>query len=164
MGVDAVICYLVRFYSERSAIAGSFFAAILDGINPASILRRMLIANIKRHCHQEIYISPLILKIVFRIALMAKEKPTEMMTPMSPEYPPSIADSARKTRDMSFFLAPIERSTPISFLRSRTDVYMMIAIIIVDTMSEIAANATRTPVMVLTIVLTKLIIVDKLSP
>ena len=75
----------MHFYSERRAIAGSFFAAILDGIKPANMLRRMLMANMIRHCHQEIDISPLILKMVFKIALMAKEKPTEMTMPISPE-------------------------------------------------------------------------------
>ena len=38
--------------------------------------------------------------------------------------------SALKTREMSFFEAPIERRMPISFLRSRTEMRVMIFFII----------------------------------
>ena len=73
------------YHSLRNAIAGSFFAAILDGINPANILSKMLIANITRHCHQDIDISPPILNTTLRIALPANENITLMIMPISPE-------------------------------------------------------------------------------
>ena len=47
-----------------------------------------------------------------------------------------MAVSAVKIRRMSFFEAPIARGIPISFVRSRTEMYVIIAIIIDDTIER----------------------------
>ena len=75
-----------------------------------------------------------------------------MAIPSTPEINPSMAVSAVKMRRMSFFEAPIARKIPISFVRSRTEMYVMIAIIIDDTMSEMATKPTSTVVITPTIV------------
>lgn len=86
------------------------------------MLSKMDTASMTRHCHQETAISPLMLKSALRIALPINENAIDMIMPIAPEYPPSIADSAIKTRDISRFLAPMERKTPISLRRSSTEV------------------------------------------
>ena len=63
----------------------------------------------------------------------------------------------------SSFLAPILLNTPISFFLSMTDVYIMIAIIIDETIRDIAAKPMSTPVMVAVIDSTYAIIIDRLS-
>ena len=75
-----------------------------------------------------------------------------MAMPSTPEINPSMAVSAVKMRQMSFYEAPIARRIPISFVRSRTEMYVMIAIIIDDTMSEMATKPTSTVVITPTIV------------
>ncbi|MNV65585.1 hypothetical protein D3C71_1582860 [compost metagenome] len=54
--------------------------------------------------------------------------------------------SALNTRVISFLRAPSARSTPISFVRSMTEIYVIIAIMIKDTTREIAAKAISTSV------------------
>ena len=65
-------------------------------------------------------------------------------TPISPDVIPIINVSALNTLVMSFFLAPRLLSTPIYFVLSSTDMYVIIPIIIDDTTSDIDENATNT--------------------
>ena len=69
---------------------------------------------------------------------------SENSIPIKPEEKPIISVSALKTLEISFFDAPIERSTPISLVRSSTEIYVIIPIISDDTMSEIDTNAINT--------------------
>ena len=64
--------------------------------------------------------------------------------PRTPAARPTINVSALNTLEISLFDAPIERSMPISFVLSITEIYVIIPIIIDETMSEIATNAIRT--------------------
>ena len=93
-----------------------------DGMKPANILSATLTANITRHCHHDTLISPLIPSTAASIALPAKENATATTMPIAPDYAPRMADSEMNTRAISFFRAPRLRSTPISFLRSSTEV------------------------------------------
>ena len=52
--------------------------------------------------------------------------------------------SALNTRVISFLLAPIERKIPISFVRSNTEIYVMIPIMMLDTMSDTDTKAIKT--------------------
>ena len=63
---------------------------------------------------------------------------------MIPANRPMRKVSALKRFLMSRFLAPSERSTPISFVLSTTDTYVMTPIMTEETIREIAVNATRT--------------------
>ena len=67
-----------------------------------------------------------------------------MPMPMAPEQKPSMSVSALNTREMSRLLAPMARRMPISFVRSSTEIYVMMPIIMLDTMSEMATNAMST--------------------
>ena len=64
--------------------------------------------------------------------------------PISPAVNPIISVSALNTLDMSFFDAPIALSIPISFTLSSTDMYVIIPIIIDDTISDTLTNAIST--------------------
>ena len=74
-----------------------------------------------------------------------------------------IIVSALNTREISFFDAPMLRNTPISFVRSNTEIYVMIPIMIELTTSEIATNAISTYEIALIIVLMEDIIVPTIS-
>ena len=67
--------------------------------------------------------------------------------PITPETLPTIKVSALNTRDTSCFDAPMARRMPISFVRSSTDIYVIIPIIIEDTTRDIATKAIRMPEM-----------------
>ena len=67
-----------------------------------------------------------------------------MPMPMAPEQKPSMSVSALNTREISRLLAPMARRMPISFVRSSTEIYVMMPIIMLDTMSEMATNAMST--------------------
>ena len=81
-------------------------------------------------------------------------------TPIIPDIKPIMNVSALNTLEISFFDAPIALNIPISFVLSNTEMYVIIPIIIDDTISEIATNAIRTYEMALIIVLTD----DMISP
>ena len=119
-----------------------------DGMNPASTLSAMLMKNMTTHCHHDTCMSPLMPSTAASMTLPIAETATAISTPIAPEYAPSIADSAMNTRDISFLRAPRLLSTPIYFLRSSSEVYMMMAIMMVETMSEMAAKPTSTCVTV----------------
>ena len=64
--------------------------------------------------------------------------------PNNPEISPTINVSALNTLDMSFLDAPIALNIPISFVLSNTEIYVIIPIIIDDTINDIATNAINT--------------------
>ena len=63
-------------------------------------------------------------------------------TPNNPDNNPIINVSALNTRLISFFLAPNAFKIPISFVLSKTEIYIIIPIIILDTTNEIAEILT----------------------
>ena len=66
------------------------------------------------------------------------------MIPSKPDTNPIINVSALNTRVMSFFLAPRLLNIPISFVLYKTEIYVIIPIIIDDTIKEIALKAINT--------------------
>jgi len=96
-------------------------------------------------------------------AFIGKISIYDIAMPSTPDRQPIMPDSAMNTLDTSSFLAPILLNTPISFFLSMTDVYIMIAIIIDETIRDIAAKPMSTPVMVAVIDSTYAIIIDRLS-
>ena len=76
--------------------------------------------------------------------LMGISKISVHRMPITPAVKPSMSVSALNTREMSCLLAPMERRMPISFVRSRTEIYVMMPIIMEDTTSEMLTNAIST--------------------
>ena len=64
--------------------------------------------------------------------------------PITPANSPTINVSALNIDEIFFFDAPIALNIPISFFLSNTDIYVMIPIIIEDTIREILTNAINT--------------------
>ena len=64
--------------------------------------------------------------------------------PITPAVKPIMIVSALNTLETSIFLAPILLKIPISFVRSITDTYVIIPIIIELTTSETPAKAINT--------------------
>ena len=64
--------------------------------------------------------------------------------PISPDNKPIINVSALNTLEISFFDAPIALKIPISYVLSNTEIYVIIPIIIEETISDIATNAINT--------------------
>ena len=64
--------------------------------------------------------------------------------PSAPETKPSISVSALNILETSFLEAPILLNTPISLVLSSTEMYVIIPIIIEETISDIATNAINT--------------------
>ena len=139
-------------YSLRSDSTGSFFAAMREGMRPAKTVRTIEMRIRIRAASHGNCATPSTLVVCATIALIGKVARSVMAIPSTPEINPSMAVSAVKMRRMSFFEAPIARRIPISFVRSRTEMYVIIAIIIDDTMSEMATKPTSTVVITLTIV------------
>src|SRR3954470_15038271 len=83
------------------------------------------------------------------MALIGISNKIERPTPMIPAVNPMIIVSALNTLEMSFLRAPTLRRIPISLVRSMTETYVMMPIIIVETKREIAAKPVSTYVTVL---------------
>ena len=136
--------FVLENYSVLSAMTGSFFDAIFAGTSPAitvrSTLKMMSIAAPSggREAIEAIPVSE------FSMIFMGSRISSVMPIPIAPEISPIMKVSALKTLETSFFDAPIERRIPISFVRSRTEIYVIIPIIIEETTSEIATKAIRT--------------------
>ena len=64
--------------------------------------------------------------------------------PNNPATNPTINVSALNTREISFFDAPIARNIPIYFVLSNTEIYVIIPIIMEETINEIATKAINT--------------------
>ena len=129
----------------RSATTGSFFAALLEGINPESNVKPILIktrmtappnGNIARKVESPVSAC--------KIKLMGIHKRYVTSTPKSPDANPMISVSALNILDTSRFDAPIARKIPISFVRSCTDMSVITPIIIDDTTRDMDTNAINT--------------------
>ena len=107
-------------------------------------MRIVLIATSISAC--EIFRCATFLRSVreYIIALIGKVNNLAIIIPSIPEVTPKINVSASKTLVMSFFLAPRAFSIPISFVLSRTEVYVIIAIIIKLTIKFVPAKAIST--------------------
>ena len=68
----------------------------------------------------------------------------ETPTPRIPANSPTITVSALNTCEIFRFDAPIARKIPISFVRSNTEMCVIIPIIILETISDTATNAIST--------------------
>ena len=77
--------------------------------------------------------------------------------PNTPATKPSINVSALNIFETSFLEVPIALSIPISFVLSKTEIYVIIAIIMLDTISDIDTNAIKTYEIALIIVVTDFI-------
>ena len=151
------------YYSLLRAITGSFLAAAFAGTNPAINVKNTLIA-IK-------IIEPIIGKFArpampvkdFKIKLIGIISKIEIKIPNTPLVKPIIKLSAVKTRLTSRFDAPTLRNTPISFVRSITEIYVIIPIIIELTINETLTKAIKTYVIESIIVETELIIMPAKS-
>ena len=88
-------------------------------------------------------------------ALIGKISTSVSPTPSNPAIRPSISVSALNTRAISCYDAPMARRMPISFVRSSTEIYVIMPIMIDETTSEIETNAIRTYEMALMIVVTE---------
>ena len=131
-------------YSVLNAITGSFLLAIFAGINPAIIVNIILIATsmIPATAGNDTFIStPVRLNIILFIGIVNN---TVIPIPINPEINPIMNVSALNTLDISFLDAPIALNIPISFVLSNTDIYVIIPIIIDDTINDIATNAINT--------------------
>ena len=72
--------------------------------------------------------------------------------PIVPPVKPINPDSIKNRDNMSLFLAPTAFIVPISFVLSKTDVYIVFAIPIPPTTNQIAAIPAKNPVMIVRIV------------
>ena len=134
----------LKHYSVLNASTGSFLLAILDGIKPAIIVNIMLIiTNTIPACHGTIVVTVTPVKLCIKL-FIGNVNNTVIPIPSIPDISPTINVSALNTLDMSFFDAPIALNIPISFVLSSTDIYVIIPIIIDDTINEIATNAIST--------------------
>ena len=136
---------LLLVYSVLNASTGSFLLAILDGINPAIIVRTMLITTkiIAAFTGKTAFTVSILVKewIILLIGILSNSVTT---IPKIPAINPTINVSALNTLDISFLDAPIALKIPISFVLSKTDIYVIIPIIIEETTNEIATNAINT--------------------
>ena len=76
--------------------------------------------------------------------LIGIKRSTVRTIPIIPASSPIINVSALNTCEIFLLEAPIALKIPISFLRSRTLIYVITPIIIDETTSDIATNAIRT--------------------
>ena len=67
-----------------------------------------------------------------------------IIIPIHPLVSPIIKVSALNTRETSFLLAPMLLKIPISYVRSNTEIYVMIPIIMEDTTKEMETNPIST--------------------
>ena len=68
----------------------------------------------------------------------------ETPIPINPANNPTINVSALNIDEIFLLEAPIALNTPISFVLSNTDIYVIIPIIIEETINEILTNAIKT--------------------
>lgn len=109
---------LFYIYSVLSAVTGSFFAAILDGTSPASIVSPTLIATRITPASHGRAASPATPDRCSISRFMGMMSRIVMITPIRPEDRPIINVSALNTLEISDFDAPMLRSIPISFVLS----------------------------------------------
>ena len=128
----------------RNASTGSLLLAILAGINPAIIVKSILIkTNIAPAIGGTIVITVTPVNWCIN-AFIGIVNNTVIPIPKSPEINPTINVSALNTLDISFLEAHIALNIPISFVLSNTEIYVIIPIIIDETINDIATNAIST--------------------
>ncbi len=121
----------VLSYSVLNASTGSFLLAIFAGIKPAITVSSMLITTsiippaIGKLANPEMSVT------AFMIIFIGIFKISVTIIPNRPAPKPTMNVSALNTLDMSFLDAPILLKIPISFVLSRTEIYVIIPIIIV---------------------------------
>ena len=103
------------------------------------------------------------LNMALTTAFAGKMSSCVMPIPITPEIRPSINVSALNTLAMSRLEAPIERRIPIYFLRSRTEMNVMMPIMMLETTSEIDTNAISIAEIMSTISVTELISAPTMS-
>ena len=133
------------YYSLLRATTGSCFAAFLDGIKPP--IKVNIILNIISISDAVIEILALILEFsvslwitAFMIGINVKVIPI----PKHPDKRPIINVSALNIDDIFLLDAPIALKIPISLVLSITEIYVIIPIIIDETISDIETNAIKT--------------------
>lgn len=132
------------FYSLLSAITGSFLAASLDGISPPiNVSMTLIMTNITPPFQGSDDTPATLMKLSITL-LIGMLISIVTPIPMSPEKRPIINVSALNTLEISFFEAPMLRRIPISFVLSSTEIYVMIPIMMDETINDIATNAMST--------------------
>lgn len=115
-------------------MAGSCFAARTEGISPANTVIQILskIRHIACDNGSAIWMlsNP---NTLHNILLIGIDRSIEIPTPKIPAHKPTNKFSALKTCDIFAFDAPSVRKIPISFVRSITEIWVMIAIIMLET-------------------------------
>ena len=132
-------------YSLLNAITGSCLLAFLDGIKPpiiVSIVARII--NIIEALGTRVALILGLLVAVWIIALIIGINARVIPTPNNPLKSPIINVSALNIDDIFFLDAPIARNIPISLVLSRTEIYVIIPIIIDETTKDIETNAINT--------------------
>ena len=140
-----LIEYFYLFYSVLNANTGSFLAAFFDGIIPPINVKITLniISTIAAGIGSTAVISgfPVTACITALIGIINN---SETPIPIIPANNPTINVSALNIDEIFLFDAPIALKTPISFVLSNTDIYVIIPIIIEETINEMLTNAIKT--------------------
>ena len=110
-------------YSLLSANTGSFFAACFDGINPPIRVR----ITLKTTNMIALFVGSTALIAIFpvkewMIELIGILRSIVMAIPSTPANKPTINVSALNIEEIFFLDAPMALSTPISFVRSNTEI------------------------------------------
>ena len=131
-------------YSVLSASTGSFLLAIFAGISPAMTVSSILITTsiIPPAAGNTAMLEIPTILCIIRLIGIHSSRVTPI--PSTPAVSPTIKVSALNTLEISFLEAPMLLSMPISFVLSNTDMYVIIPIMIEDTISEIATKAIST--------------------
>jgi hypothetical protein len=145
LNLPIIALKFLSYYSVLSATTGSFLDAFFAGIRPAKIVRSILImTSIIAPTQGRTALMLEKPESAWIIAFTGKQKSMVKTIPIMPAATPMIKVSALNTREISFLEAPMALSMPISFVLSRTEILVIIPIIIEDTTSEIETNAIRT--------------------
>ena len=132
------------YYSTLNDSTGSFLLAILAGISPAIIVKAtLIITNIAPPTTGKLLIplTPANFSIIIFIGIFNNNV---IPIPSNPATKPTIKVSALNTLEISFLDAPIALKIPISFVLSSTDIYVIIPIIMLETIKDIDTKAIRT--------------------
>ena len=129
------------YYSLRNANTGSSLAAFLDGIMPP--IRVNTILNIIKIIpaisgNDAAIFAPFAMDAIILLVGISNNKVIPI--PITPARVPIIIVSALNTCATLRLEAPIALKIPISFLRSNTLIYVIIPIIIEETISDIIEN------------------------
>ena len=118
-------------------MTGSCLAAALEGNTPPiKVSTTLNTISIKALDTGKYALTSVVPNKACMIALPGINNKHAVPTPINPEQRPIINVSAVNTCDTLRLLAPIARSIPISFVLSRTEIYVIIPIIIEETTNE----------------------------